>query len=175
MQKLAMTALETPIFSAPEEIGWTRKRVEDFGEEVATALGYHPGDDLEALVQAIGGTLVYEDVESAAETGSIEVRGCGDFTINISPYSAGSRTRFTIAHELGHYFMHSQMGARRIAVQRDGTGRVEWEANWFAAGFLMPTAKFLNRVAQKFTDAELAMEFGVSGAAARIRRSTLVS
>ncbi len=51
------------------------------------------------------------------------------------------RHRFTVAHELGHYFMHDDITAfsrcesnANIPTFRDP----EWQANVFAAAFLMP-------------------------------------
>ncbi len=136
-------------------------------------VGYQPGGDLEVIVQRLGGKVVHTDWESARETGSMEVRGPKDFTINLSPFSGGRRARFTIAHELGHYIMHSRQGQIPLQIMRDGTGRVEWEANWFAAGFLMPREFFLERAKAGFGDAELAEYFDVSEAAVQLRRTSV--
>ena len=50
--------------------------------------------------------------------------------------------------------------------------RAEWEANWFAAGFLMPQSKFVE-ASTKMTDSELATYFNVSSQAVEIRKRTL--
>ena len=77
------------------------------------------------------------------------------------------RSRFTIAHELGHFLMHDPK-ARAYAARGD-TGRIEWEANWFAAGFLMPTKQFKELKVKGFSSEELAGYFHVSRQAAEIR------
>ena len=154
----------------PQPIGWTRSEVQQFGANAATSLGYQPGSDIEAIVEKLGGRLTVSDWDSARNTGSITVRGPRDF---ISPLSGERRSRFTIAHEIGHYMLHSQLGKAPITVRRDGSGRVEWEANWFAAGFLMPEQEFKAKQSAGYGDAELAEHFGVSVAAVQVRQSSL--
>lgn len=62
-----------------------------------------------------------------------------------------TRCRFTVAHELGHLFLHWSFPRPRLApdAQKPNdpspSGRVEKEANQFAAAFLMPRA-----IASKF-------------------------
>ncbi|MDC6493927.1 ImmA/IrrE family metallo-endopeptidase [Pseudomonas syringae] len=65
-------------------------------------------------------------------------------------------TRFTLAHELGHYYLnHGRYIAReslrskdidqfeRIAVPKSELERLEWQANTFASYLLMPERHFL--------------------------------
>lgn len=157
----------------PQPIGWSRSDVQQFGSKAAKSLGYTPGSDIEVIVKKLGGDITVSDWESARNTGSITVKGPKNFTISLSPLSGERRSRFTIAHELGHYMLHSQLGKIPISVRRDGSGRVEWEANWFAAGFLMPEEEFKARQSEGYGDAELAEYFGVSVAAVQVRQSTL--
>lgn len=164
---------QSPPAQEPQPIGWTRSKVQQFASKAAKSLGYHPGDDIEAIVQKLGGRIFPTDWDSARETGSITVRGPADFHIYLSPLSGQRRSRFTIAHELGHYMLHSQFGKIPITVRRDGSGPVEWEANWFAAGFLMPEEEFRAKLKAGYGDAMLAEHFGVSMAAVQIRQSTL--
>ena len=101
------------------------------------------------------------------------VWGPNHFEISLSPLSGNRRSRFTIAHELAHYVLHSDLGKMPLKVQRDGSGQVEWEANWFAAGFLMPAKEFRTKIAEGWGNAELAEHFDVSEAAVQIRRQSL--
>ncbi len=156
-----------------EPIGWSRSQVQSFAEQVATQLQYQPNEDIRACVRKLGGQVRDDNWDSARDTGSIKVAGPGAFTIALSPLSGGNRARFTIAHELGHYFLHSRAGKIPLEVERDGDGRPEWEANWFAAAFLMPAASFRAKVAQGLTTAELAEAFGVSEAAVEVRQKTI--
>jgi len=147
--------------------------VEDFASDVAEKVGYSPNKDISHIVARMGGSIKTTDWDSARNTGSITVRGPNDFTIYLSPLSGERRSRFTIAHELGHYVLHSKAGKRPISVKRDGTGRVEWEANWFAAGFLMPAKAFRIKCLLGWGDSELAEYFGVSTHAVEVRRRSL--
>jgi hypothetical protein len=157
----------------PEPCGWSRTDVQRLASEAAKSLGFKPGDNIEAVVGKLGGSVSTSDLASARNTGSITVKGPKEFHIALSPLSGERRSRFTIAHEIGHYILHSQVGKKPLSVRRDGSGRVEWEANWFAAGFLMPEAEFQEKLAEGLGDAELAEHFGVSEEAIQIRRSSL--
>lgn len=152
--------------------GWSREQVQKFASDVAAHFNYRPKEDIERLVQRLGGQIKNSDWTSARETGSITVYDRSHFVISLSPLSGWRRSRFTIAHELGHYFLHSKMGEKKIRVGRDGSGQVEWEANWFAAGFLMPETKF-RELMHRYGDAQLAEQFGVSEEAVRIRKESL--
>jgi hypothetical protein len=168
-----MPAQTTPYLDAAP-INWTQKTVQDFAADTAVKLNFIPGGDIEAVVTSLGGIITNDHWDSANDTGYIEVRGPRDFTIGLSPLANGRRRRFTIAHELGHYILHSRLGkVAPLKITRDGTGRVEWEANWFAAGFLMPETEFRARQAAGMNDAEIAHEFGVSKSAVEIRRTVL--
>lgn len=158
----------------PEPTNWTQKAVQTFAEETADKLGYKPGGDIEQVVRALGGTIVEEQWDSPSATGHVDVRGHRDFTINLSPLAGGQRRRFTIAHEIGHYILHTQLGKLHpVRITREGSNRLEWEANWFAAGFLMPAAEFKRLMKEGRNDAELAFHFDVSMAAVEIRRTVL--
>lgn len=169
-------------YSQPEESGLSKGAVDALAADVARQVGYEPGTDLLPIVKQLGGKLVVNNVwdVSDATSGSITIEEDGSFVIAVASHTGMERDRFTIAHELGHYVLHflwpkhngKVVGA--VEARRYGSGRVEWEANWFAAGFLMPADQFrtawvdLNGVL-----GELADRFGVSTEAARIRAETL--
>jgi hypothetical protein len=156
-----------------EPCGWSRSKVQDFAAGVARKLGYKAGAPLEPIVEKLGGKIRVAPEEIGAGTGFIDVRGPSDFVISLSPYSGEKRDRFTISHELGHYVLHSLLGKKPVVIYRDGTGRLEWEANWFAAGFLMPGEEFRALREKGYGDASLAVHFGVSEAAVAVRLSGL--
>lgn len=134
----------TVTFQAPEPSNLAKAVVYDLAAKVAAKVGYKPGDPLDEIVKRLGGEIRNQSWEEATSGGSLEVRP-GEkpaFIIRTSPFAGALRNRFTIAHELGHYFLHSDVGKKPILARREGTDRVEWEANWFAAGFLMPEAQF---------------------------------
>jgi Zn-dependent peptidase ImmA (M78 family) len=164
-----------PEFADAEPSLFPKPVIESLAEEMGETLCFKPGDSMEGLVKQLGGKIVYQDVEDwlGTEAGSIEVWKRGKFIIYLSRFTSHLRDRFTMAHELGHYVLHSNFGQRPIRVARDGSTRVEWEANWFAAGFLMPRKKFIQ--AHKMTPQPrlLSAKFDVSIAAAQVRMDSL--
>jgi Zn-dependent peptidase ImmA (M78 family) len=128
-------------------------------------------------VKRIGGTIEFLPWEGwlKHENDTISVEGPHDFKIRLMGTDGPLRHRFTIAHELGHYFLHSKQGKKPIQVGRDGSNtRLEWEANWFAAAFLMPEPAF--REAAKLWKNDplgLAGKFLVSVEAVKVRMGTL--
>jgi Zn-dependent peptidase ImmA (M78 family) len=108
--------------------------------------------------------------------------------IAVNPEHHSNRQRFTIAHELGHYFLHeSQVYEhvdQRFSVawrKSDPSGGVDWlevEANRFAAELLIPT-EFLTRdldslsAIDRHTIVLLASRYGVSKDAMKFRLTNL--
>lgn len=76
------------------------------------------------------------------------------------------RNRFTLAHEIGHSFLHAQDGNLYIAARRSGTvlDAREEEANKFAVHLLMPDSMVEEVIFQKkgLTVSNLAQMFDVS-------------
>jgi Zn-dependent peptidase ImmA (M78 family) len=170
-------------YSRPRECGLSKQAVDALAARAAAQLNYEAGQDLEPIVEKLGGRiLIRSDLDMTDQSsGSIRIRSEGDFEIILAQHTGLIRDRFTIGHELGHYVLHylfpkqvkkEEVGP--IEAQRYGSGRVEWEANWFAAGFLMPADPFSQAYRQLDGDEiTLAAEFKVSSEAAKIRISTL--
>lgn len=107
--------------------------------------------------------------------------------IGFNAKHAPVRQRFTIAHEIGHYFLHAKNAASRLFVDRyvvyrrddestKGNDQEEVEANAFAASLLMPEALVRQAITTKNLDlddedaiAELAKQFSVSSSAMSYR------
>jgi len=155
--------------------GASKAFVEDYADKVRDALDVQPREDLNKLVELLGGRLNYLDLDEWAEaSGSIYVHGKHDFDIVVPIYTSPLRDRFTIAHELGHYFLHSRQGEVQLIATRRGTGRTEWEANWFAAALLMPASLFRIACQKHGDDIErIAADFAVSVDAAKTRKAAL--
>ncbi|MBC8290293.1 MAG: ImmA/IrrE family metallo-endopeptidase [Planctomycetes bacterium] len=155
-----------------------KQEVEDYAENVADECGFFVGADPLILVDELGGRTHFEDISSVMSdggTGSIFVHSSDDFDICLPTYTSPLRDRFTAAHELGHYFLHSEQGDIPIIAFRNGSTRIEWEANWFAAALLMPRAAFMAACEQTSSIAVLASQFGVSQDAARVRQKAIGS
>lgn len=161
--------------------------VYDFAETLASRLKFRYSDAIEPLVVRLGGRIEYKtaNISESKLPESIIVRSFNDFTIYLPSITSAVRDRFTIAHELGHLFLHYQIatsGSKDVAMvatrwvdeTNEALKRAEWEANWFAAAFLMPSEDF-----RKIYDSTgqsiiaTAAQFGVSPKAAEIRVQSL--
>lgn len=152
----------------------TKWAVEDYAKDVAKVGRFDVGDEPADLVARLRGRISYHDIDEwLDEDGSIFVHGKADFDILLPHYTSPLRDRFTVAHELGHYYLHSDQGDRPIIAYRKGSTRIEWEANWFAAALLMPREKFKAECARTKNLAVIAARFGVSTDAARVRRDAI--
>ncbi|MEI9419055.1 ImmA/IrrE family metallo-endopeptidase [Mesorhizobium sp. Cs1321R2N1] len=164
-----------------------RRVIGAFAEDVARKLSFGPGDAIQPLIKRLGGQIIVKNPVSYTDRQpeSIRVRGANDFTIYVPGMTSLERDRFTIAHELGHLLLHyplfakehsgQEMIATRWVDESDKEQqRAEWEANWFAAAFLMGSQAFRKayEAANKNVQA-VAIEFGVSVAAAEVRVKTL--
>ncbi|MCB1236512.1 MAG: ImmA/IrrE family metallo-endopeptidase [Verrucomicrobiae bacterium] len=163
-----------PEYPGPKETGWTKRTIDSLATEIAEKLGYQPGQDLEPLVERLNGRVVIGPVDATGSTGFLKVEGDGSFLIALSPLPGENRNRFTIAHELGHYFLHAKVGRQRLYATRQAGSRAEWEANWFAGAFLMPAGPFLAAWnSHNGRAGYLISRFRVSGGAIQIRADTL--
>jgi hypothetical protein len=157
----------------------TNATIEDRAEAAATQFGFDPEtEEVQALVRRIGGriNLLQLPDERQLDGGSLAVRGPGDLDIYLSPYTGRLRDNFTIAHELGHYFLHTGTppGTNGGVFGRYGDDIRERQANRFAAALLMPRTRFL-QLADRYANNEvtLASCFNVSPKAAQVRLISL--
>jgi hypothetical protein len=172
-------------FSVPIPLRATKGSISAFAERVATQLQFKIGSPIEPLVVRLGGKIEYQNPAPLAGRlpESIIVSSQNDFTIFLPTMTSPERDRFTIAHELGHLILHYPLAARQqpgvpmmatrwVDENNEALKRTEWEANWFAAGFLMPQAEFI----QSYRSGGLplaCMRFRVSSQAAEIRANSL--
>jgi predicted transcriptional regulator len=161
---------------------FSRIHVETFAEEVGKRMGFGPNGDIHDLVSRLNGAIHYEEIWDLSNTkdGSIQVEPDGTFRIYLPLHTGIARDRFTVAHELGHYFLHWRCQPDRFSAgqgmkaERAGTGQKEWEANWFAAGILMPSQEFIDAFNRRNHYIPfLATDFGVSISAAEVRAKAL--
>lgn len=100
---------------------------------------------LKVFVQALGGKILGTNDPEFYEVngGSLLIKNKNSFFIRLPMDTSPLRDNFTIAHELGHYFLHykDEDGVRLFA--RYGNSFQEIQANRFAAAFLMPKEEFI--------------------------------
>lgn len=142
-----------PIEPPIKPTGASRQVIDAAAAKIATKFGFTPGADLRVFIEnKLGGKVVVAEPEERLEFGYLRVPGRTDskFDIVLSPYTGEFHDRFTMAHELGHYFLHYLFQNRNdsLVIKREGTNRAESEANWFAEGFLMPAEEFEKELAE---------------------------
>ncbi|HYF03983.1 MAG TPA: ImmA/IrrE family metallo-endopeptidase [Patescibacteria group bacterium] len=147
-----------------------RKEIEATCEEILKSVGYKEGEvPIYQVCNSLETTQKISFIFSE-ELGS-DSRGfkvLGKITFNpITIYIANQanenqyRKKFTLAHELGHYFLnHSQFMYREIFSENDSeennlnligledVKRLEWQANYFASNLLLPKDKFIEEFNQ---------------------------
>ncbi|ATQ69300.1 MULTISPECIES: ImmA/IrrE family metallo-endopeptidase [Methylosinus] len=164
----------------------SKANISAFAEQVSVGIGLTRGAMLEPVVARMGGKIVYKTPQrmDGKLPESIVVRSGNDFTIFLPSITSLVRDRFTIAHELGHLFIHYPMVAKQypgaamratrwVDPSNADLQRTEWEANWFAASFLMREKDFRAAYAQTSDIKQLASMFVVSEQSASIRAESL--
>lgn len=139
--------------------------------------------EVELLANSLGIEVVYLSFDPDT-SGMIERIENGRYRISVNDNHPVTRQRFTIAHELGHYFNHRHLigdgildnrayrSASEGRYQNTAIGRrQETEANQFAANLLMPWDAIKRLQAECGTNdpAEMAKKIGVSEQAYCIR------
>ena len=129
-----------------------REFINRLAEQVISAYKIEiPIKDIKSVVKKMGGQITYKDNFYDLVDGSIKKTGKMSFEIALSILQSEERRNFTIAHELGHLFLH--MGFRtnkelwekqdKIVYQRKERKEYqEYQANEFAAALLMPREKY---------------------------------
>lgn len=141
--------------------------------------------EVEKIPILLGGKLTYVDnIKDAEAEAMISKRG-DSFEIQIEKDGYEPRDRFSIAHELGHLFLHmgflideniwKESSAYQDSVYyRAGHSIEEYEANEFAGALLMPKEVFLQVAKDNFQNGNYYLQpiadyFRVSIDAVRIR------
>lgn len=121
-----------------------------------------PITNIDAAVKKMGGYIIENPSINRFSDGRIRKAGDNTFSIEISPFQTEERRNFAIAQELGHLFLH--MGFKNnidkwraqdhTPYYRNGNPELEYQANEFAAAFLMPQSKY-KEIMDKNTDGTL--------------------
>lgn len=116
--------------------------------------------------------IKFEENESNEIVEHVRKESNGEYVISLNrTYDPCSpNDKFKLAHELGHIFLHLNLSNDDIM----GSNQAEYDANEFAAHFLMPTNLFLEEICEltnenKIDVDDLATVFGVSYNAALTR------
>ncbi len=160
----------------------SKQQIDRIAESIAKQYNYNPETmSIDSFVSQFGARINIEDDDAFYENehGSCIVYGNKNFEILVPRSTAALRDNFTIAHEFGHYVLHSNAGNNIsendvLVFSRYGSDRLEWEANWFAAGLLMPRELFQRKLREFSGNIFwLASYFNVSTQAASYRADYL--
>lgn len=128
--------------------------------------------DIENFIHILGISLNKIIMENDI-SGMLEKTNDGLWRISINSLHHRKRQRFTMAHELGHYFLHRSrynLFTDKALYRSSNMTSMEYEANNFAGALLMPK----DNLVSFFNDGEIDIEkiadhFDVSALAAKIR------
>jgi len=132
-----------------------RSQINKIAEQIRDAVKYTPGTDLQDIIYKLNGEICFTEnlhVENNPVDAKIE-KNNNSFKISININQHNNRNNFSIAHELGHLFLHmgylinpklwNESTTYSDSVYfRYGYSEEEYEANEFAAAFLMPESEF---------------------------------
>lgn len=119
-------------------------------------IGKEPGFDIIKSVELLGGSVVFDENASLpvgvdARINTFREDNETRFVITCAQLKSLEEIRFCIAHELGHLFLHmTEMSAdgtikiRETCFEKNNnySDIYEWQAEEFAASFLMPEEEF---------------------------------
>ena len=160
-----------------------RNQIQQLADAVREACELKTPMDLGLAIERLGGELV--EIANPEYEAQIEKKGSEGFKITLASEPHENRKRFSVAHELGHLFLHmgylvddekwQQVGTFVDSVyHRFGFSLEEHEANEFAASLLMPRDEFIKIAKANYSDEyytldPIAEHFHVSTDAAKTR------
>ena len=126
-----------------------RKTINEIAEIIIETLDINiPIDSLDKIVTNLGGKIIRKYELDGAD-GKV-YRDGERFVIEIPMIDNKCREKFTIAHELGHLFLHMgyaideklwEKNKDKVYLRKE-VGEMEYQAHEFAAAFLMPREIF---------------------------------
>ena len=156
-----------------------RDKIEQFAIVVRTQLKLFSPLNMLEVVKKLGITV--NPLENINYDARISEKN-GNFCIDYDKNQIFERQQFSIAHELGHLFLHrfNDIDRHNVYYRQNGnTSQTEWEANEFAAAFLMPRREFIDFCLSNADNTGtislkvIAKHFRVSIQAVRVRGSVL--
>lgn len=169
-----MTTPNNYIPVAALESGLSNQSIAAYAAKVGNRYGIYDANgraDIESLLRQLGGSIEYHDGPE-----SLKISTPRQFTVYIPSFTSARRDRFTVAHELGHFFLHYIYLRKNgpDTFTRAGTNRAETEANVFASNLLMPEQSYRAAFEAHGPNFwEIASIFDVSPLAAEVRAKVL--
>lgn len=146
---------------------FTKEVINNVADLVRSSLELECPYSPEAAVGKLGGRID-QNIDDMAIEAYIRKEGEDSFVINLNKRKPFLRERFTIAHELGHLFLHMGFLINKDLWQKQtqdfqdsayyryrmsgNYSQEESEANEFAAALLMPRDEFRKQIYTNLTD-----------------------
>lgn len=171
IRRKSSEATKEPILEAGQfSVAQVRAKAEALGINVSPL-------DVQALTKALGIDFLCVPMEDDV-SGSLTMRPDKlGWVMKVNSLHHPNRQRFTIAHELGHYFKHRSKQVEFIDqnfFRNSDSNWMEAEANGFAGELLMPELEFRKNVKLCGGSIEhVAQAFNVSTFAVRVRAKIL--
>jgi Zn-dependent peptidase ImmA (M78 family) len=151
---------------------YERQAIEQFAGQVRafTSAEIPIPEKFPAIIEKLRGQPVaYETFGGWDIAGKIEKKNAS-FLITLNAIQSNLRNNFTLAHELGHLFIHmgymtdkkrwdSINEYQDSPLYRLGYSDEEYEANQFAGAFLMPEKEYLDFIKQNAVDNSIDIDF----------------
>lgn len=153
-----------------------RELINDLTEEIVRLYELDIQNDINKIVEDLGGKII-EDSKISDYEGAVRKVDDKNFEIIVPRDQNENRKRFTIAHELGHLFLHmgflinqevwNKQKDGELEYFRHGLSELEYQANEFAAALLMPRSEYEKILEENTTNnivntIEIAEHFHVS-------------
>lgn len=144
-----LPAVDVPLFE-PEDRHkscYTEDEIEEIAERVRRhfGLGWGPITNVIRLLEVKGVSICRLELEGESIEAFSYWSGQRPFIFLASDKGSASRSRFDVAHELGHLCLHRWVSAVEIE-DAARLKQIEAEANRFAGAFLLPRKSFPNEV-----------------------------
>jgi len=132
--------------------------------------------EVEELTKSLGIEVRFEELKG--DISGILQKNDDKWVMRVNKKHPHRRRRYTIAHELGHYFLHRHQESYFedvIFFRGLEPTRTEWQANEFASEILMPESEFAKAIDDDGITSieELSDRFKVSSMAIRVRAKQL--
>lgn len=122
--------------------------------------------DIQEFVKEINGSIEY--IDNKAIDNKIIKNGTDGFIILLNRERSVQHERFTIAHELGHLFLHMgylldnnkwlRTNPQKVYLQDIFASERDYQANLFAYSLLMPKYQFLRIINQYLCDNKVSIK-----------------
>ena len=157
-------------------MAYTRQQLRDKATELAINAGVH--DQFPVPLERIASYLQYQSLQFVPDSNTGNVSGAVNHQqrkIYVNAEDSARRQMFTLAHEIGHVYLHDKSAGNHIDYRTSGPKTLrEQEADSFAGELLMPEFHFRNTWSQwGGVESIVAATYGVSEYAVEVRARVL--